>query len=524
MEERVVVIGAGIGGLVSAALLAASGRDVTVVEKEPKVGGKARRVEVDGTPIDAGPTVFTMRDVFETIFRACGSELDECLAIRPAEVLARHAWSGSETLDLFADPQRSEDAIGDFAGADAAKGYRSFRAEARRIYNILDQSLMRQSKVSWPLPLMWRIGLWRVGDLIAIRPYESLWKVLGEHFADPRLRQLFARYSTYCGSSPFDAPATLMLIAHVEAEGVWLIDGGMSALAEALKSLAERNGATFSFGEAVSAIEVDRSGVSGVTLTSGERLPADAVICNADPAALGAGLLGKSASRAVGKPAPERRSLSALVWLAHTETSGFALSRHNVFFSPDYAAEFDALQDGRTIADPSVYVCAQDRNADDTDTTQGRERLQIIVNAAANGDTHHPTPQELEQCTQAMTHSLARCGLTLEADMPHSLVTPRDFEALFPSTGGALYGRDSHGWAASFLRQGARTRIPGLYCAGGSTHPGAGVPMAALSGQMAANTLMADRASMRRSHPAATRGGISTRSATTPREERGATA
>lgn len=517
MADRVVVIGAGIGGLVSAALLAARGCDVTVVEKEADVGGKARRLAVDGQPIDAGPTVFTMRDVFEDIFRTCGGDLHTALSIKPAQVIARHAWSPAERLDLFADPLRSEDAIGTFAGAQAARGYRNFRAEARRIYNILDESLLRQGKVFWPLPLMQRIGLFRFGDLAAIRPYESLWNVLGEHFEDRRLRQLFGRYTTYCGSSPFDSPATLMLIAHVEAKGVWLIDGGMSALAVALKSLAKANGARFRLGEGVTRIETSARGASGVILHNGERIAADAVLCNADPTALAHGQFGEDARRAVGRTPPGRRSLSALVWLAHTKTSGFPLSRHNVFFSPDYRAEFRATGSGGQIADPSVYVCAQDRDAGGaaTGAPDGRERLQVIVNAPANGDTHAFSQKELDQCTQAMTRSLDRCGLQLEPQFPHRLVTPADFEALFPSTGGALYGRASHGWAASFLRQGAGTRIPGLYCAGGSTHPGAGVPMAALSGRIAAHAAMAHLASMRPSRPAATDGGMSMRSAKT---------
>ncbi len=517
MTERVVVIGAGIGGLVSAALLAARGCDVTVVERAASVGGKARRLGVDGAAIDAGPTVFTLREVFEEVFRACGGSLSDFVSVRPAQVIARHAWDAHKRLDLFADPLRSEDAIGTFAGAKAAQGYRNFRKEARRIYNILDESLLRQGKVSWPLPLMRRIGLFRFGDLAAIRPYESLWKVLGEHFDDPRLRQLFGRYATYCGSSPFSAPATLMLIAHVEARGVWLIDGGMSALAEALKTLAERSGARFRLGEEVARIETGRHGASGVILQNGERIAADAVLCNADPAALASGMLGKEAARAVGRAPRTRRSLSALVWLAHSRTDGFPLSRHNVFFSPDYRAEFGAIARGDQIADPSVYVCAQDRDAAGSDarTPDGRERLQVIVNAPANGDRHTFTHEELERCTTAMRRSLARCGLQLEPQFPHRLVTPADFAALFPSTGGALYGRASHGWAASFLRQGATTRIPGLYCVGGSTHPGAGVPMAALSGQIGARAAMARLASMRRSHRAATAGGMSMRSVET---------
>ena len=499
----------------AAALLAARGCDVTVIEKEHRVGGKARRLAVDGRQIDAGPTVFTLKDVFDDVFRACGSRLEDHLETRPAAILARHAWSDAERLDLYADPLRSEAAIGDFAGADAARGYRAFRAEARRIYDILDRSLMRSSKVSWPLPLMWRIGLWRVSDLVAIRPYESLWKVLGEHFADPRLRQLFARYATYCGSSPFDAPATLMLIAHVEAKGVWTLEGGISALAAALQALAERQGARFRLGETVTGIATARGRASAVELASGEVIAADSVLCNADPAALASGRFGKAAQRAVGAVPERRRSLSAFVWLASTRTGGFDLTRHNVFFSPDYPAEFRALAERRPIADPSVYVCAMDRDTRDGAAPQGRERLQIIVNAPAYGDGRRHSQEDLERCTRSMRHSLRRCGLELEEPMPHSLVQPADFETLFPSTGGALYGRDSHGWAASFLRQGSRTRIPGLYCAGGSTHPGAGVPMAALSGQIAAQTMMADRASTRRSHPAVMPGGTSMPSART---------
>lgn len=504
-----------MGGLASAALLAARGCDVTVIDKEPNVGGKARQVAVEGVPIDAGPTVFTLRDVFDAIFDACGASLDSEVSVRRADTIARHAWNADGQLDLYADPARSEQAIGDFAGAAAAAGYRSFRAEAQRVYRILDSSFLRDSKMHWPLPLMWRIGLHRVGDLIAIRPYESLWKVLGEHFQDPRLRQLYGRYATYCGSSPFATPATLMLIAHVEALGVWLIDGGMSALANALRRLGERNGVRFRLGSAVTAIDVEGGRACAVRLASGERLAADAVVVNADPAALADGRFGEDARHALAPMKPHARSLSALVWLAHARTSGFPLVRHNVFFSPDYPREFDDIGQGTPPIDPSVYVCAQDRDADSAAAPGGRERLQIIVNAPANGDSHTYSIEETERCTLAMRHSLARCGLEVEEAAPCRLLTPNDFSTFLPGTGGAIYGRASHGWAASFLRPGARTRIPGLYCGGGSTHPGAGVPMAALSGQRAAEAVLRDLASTRRSHPVATPGGMSMRSATT---------
>ena len=241
--------------------------------------------------------------------------------------------------------------------------------------------------------------------------------------------------------------------------------------------------------------------------------PADSIICNADPAAIASGRFGRATRNAVRPTPPRRRSLGAMVWTGTAATSGFALSRHNVFFSPDYPAEFAALREGHLAADPSVYICAQDRS-DSSPAPSGHERLQIIVNAPATGDTNPLTQSEIDRCTTHMLASVSRAGLSLRLDPSTILTTPLEFEALNPSTGGALYGPASHGWAASFRRQGSRTRIPGLYCAGGSTHPGAGVPMAALSGRLAADCLLRDRASMSMSHRMAMPGGTSTRPAT----------
>ncbi len=519
MSARVVVIGAGIGGLTSAAMLAARGADVTVLEKEAWVGGKARRVALDGVEIDGGPTVFTLRDVFDQLFHACGARLDDYITARRAEIIARHAWGPDERLDLFADPLRSEEAIGDFAGAAAARGYRAFRHEARRIFDVLEEPFLHGEKASTPLPMIWRIGPARLGDMLAMRPFDRLWDALGAHFSDPRLRQLFGRYATYCGSSPFLAPATLMLIAHVEARGVWLIEGGIHALAKAIAQLAEAKGAQIRRNAPVSDIMTRSGRASGVRLASGEVIPADIVIANSDPNALAELRFGRAVAHAVPPVPPPKRSLSALVWYAHAATDGFDLSHHNVFFSPDYAREFAEIAGGRPPSDPSVYLCAIDRPAKEAENLSRapgtRERIQIIVNAPSNGDTHSYPLKEIEQCNQAMRNSLARCGLTLEADAPQIVMNPHSWEALFPATGGALYGRASHGWAASFQRQGPKTRLPGLYCTGGATHPAAGVPMAALSGLLAARVIERDLASMKPSRRAAMPGGMSTRSATT---------
>ena len=513
---RVVVVGAGIGGLVAALELASQGVEVVVLERAAAPGGKMRQVGIGGRQLDAGPTVFTMRWVFDELFARVGASLAAHLTLLPAQLLARHAWSAHERLDLFADIERSADAIGAFAGAAEARGYREFCERARRIYTTLERPFLRGSRPT-PWSLVGRVGLRGLPELAHISPFATMWGALGQHLHDPRLRQLFGRYATYCGASPFLAPATLMLVAHVEQEGVWRVEGGMHRLATALADLGAMQGVTFRYGADVSQILADRGRVTGVRLGNDERIAADAVVFNGDVAALGAGLLGEPARRATTRYRPAARSLSAVTWNLVARTGGFPLSHHNVFFSGDYAAEFDDLFGrSRLPAAPTVYVCAQDRGDRDGSAARGPERLLCLVNAPATGDSRPSSPKELLQCEEQTFRMLSRCGLQVDRSPAHTVMTtPADFARLFPATGGALYGQASHGWTASFTRPGARSRIPGLYLAGGSTHPGPGVPMAALSGRQAAASLLEDRldrrASTRPSRPVATPGGISTR-------------
>ncbi len=492
-DRQVVVIGAGVGGLTAALLLAARGQDVTVVEQAAGPGGKLRPAEIAGQLLDAGPTVFTMRWVFEELFAAVGSTLERHVTLLPARLLARHAWSAEQRLDLFASIDHSADAIGAFAGPAEARRFRGFCARARQIYQTLETPFLRSAEPS-PLGLVQGAGLRGLGDLWRISPFATLWKALGEHFHDQRLRQLFGRYATYCGSSPYLAPATLMLVAHVEQDGVWLVGGGMHRLAQALADLAASHGARLRYGTAVAGIELARGRVSGVTLADGERVAAQAVVVNADAAALPAGKLGGAVRHAAAAVPASARSLSALTWLLVAQTDGFPLVRHNVFFSADYAAEFDAIFSQRRLpAEPTVYVCAQDRADHDGAAPAGPERLLCLVNAPPTGDVAPFERQEILPCEDRTFALLARCGLSVERTPERMLVTtPAIFEQRYPATGGALYGQASHGWRTSFARPTARTKVPGLYLAGGSTHPGPGVPMAALSGRLAAGCLLAD--------------------------------
>jgi 1-hydroxycarotenoid 3,4-desaturase len=495
---RIAVIGAGIAGLVAALELAHAGMAVTVVDKAPAPGGKLRQVAIGNALIDAGPTVFTMRWVFEELFAAIGENFPACLPLRPAEILARHAWSSAERLDLFADIDRSADAIGRLAGAAEANGYRAFCARAERIYQTLEKPFLRAAKPS-PISLVTAGGIRGLPALAALAPFTSMWKELSEYFHDKRLRQLFGRYATYCGSSPFDSPATLMLVAHVEQDGVWLIDGGMHRLATTLAGLARTRGAQFRYGEAVEEILVANGRTSGIRLAGGEVIDADAIVANCDVAAFAAGRFGRAAITAAPETKPADRSLSAVTIAMVARTDGFRLSRHNVFFSRDYKAEFDDIFVHHTLPRaPTVYVCAQDRDAAGGAAPVGSERLFMIVNAPPLGDAQPLDPAEIARCTERTFGQLASCGLRVERSEESMLTTtPADFEALFPATGGALYGAASHGSMATFRRPTAKSRLPGLFLASGSAHPGPGVPMAALSGRLAAAALKADRASTR---------------------------
>ena len=525
-QPHAVIVGAGIGGLSAAATLAAQGLRVTVLERGPAPGGKMREVVAGGAAMDAGPTVFTMRWVFEELFAACGATLESRLKLIPTDLLARHGWTDGARFDLWADPARSADAVAAFAGPDEARRFTAFAARAARVYRALERPFIAGQKPGMA-ELLGRLGLSRLPALLETTPFRSMAAALAGSLRDPRLRQLFGRYATYCGSSPYAAPATLMLVAHVELEGVWLVEGGMHRLARALEALGAEHGAAFRYGAHVAEVEVGRDGAQAVRLATGERIAADAVVFNGDVGALAAGLLGEGA-RAACPPVPRaERSISALVWSANARTQGFPLDRHSVFFrAGDYAEEFRAIFDRRTVcAEPTVYVCAQDRGAGRPDP-QGPERLHIHVNAPADGDIAAMGPEEIERCRTATLSLLSRCGLTLALTPDNSVLTdPAGFETLFPGTGGALFGRATHGAFGTFRRPGARTRVPGLYAAGGSAHPGPGVPMAAMSGRLAAAALLADlaqkdraarpRASTRPARPAAISGGISTPSATT---------
>ncbi len=490
LSKRIIVIGAGIGGLCAAVRLAAMGAEVTLIEAQPAPGGKMRVVPSVAGPVDAGPTVLTMRHVLDEVFAAAGALLDDHLTLIAQPVLARHWWPDGSTLDLHADSEASAAAIAGFAGSRAEADFRRFNRLSAQLFAAFDAPMMQAAR-----PRMARIAanaLSRPAIWPALLPGRTLAKLLETAFEDPRLRQLFGRYATYVGGAPDLSPAVLALIWRAEAQGVWAVQGGMHGLALALAALAEAKGAALHYGVSARKIESRGGRIVGVALSDGRDLKCDAVVFNGDPAALVAGLLGNGAQRSVPAAAAAPRSLSAWAWSFAAEPAGPDLALHNVFFARDPAQEFGPIAKGQMADNATLYVCAQDRQR--AVKPAGPERFQIIMNAAARTT---PNVGETEKCRIRTFQQLASFGLTF-SPMPsdQACTGPSGFAAMFPGSQGAIYGRSPQGMLASFQRPGARTALPGLYLAGGGAHPGAGVPMAALSGKHAAEAILKDLALM----------------------------
>lgn len=501
--QPIVIIGAGIGGLATALHLAAAGRPVLLLEKAAVPGGRVRSLHPGGTvAVDAGPAVLTLLPIFQHLFAVAGARLEDHLALRPLPVLGRHVWPDGRHLDLMADRQAAAAAIGDFAGAGAARGFLDFQTRAARCWHALEKPFLTVQRPGM-LALSTQVGL----GLRGTSPFGTLWDALGEHFDDPRLRQVFGRMAAYVGSSPLLAPATLMLVAHIEMSGLYAIQGGMDRLVQALAGLARDRGVAIRHGAEVAEIRVQGGRVAGVRLADGEWIPARQVVLAADAASLAAGRFGAAAARAVPPLPASKRSFSAFGWAMLGRAEGLDLPRQAVFHPADPLAEYAALARGSMPEAPTVTLWAQHRLAPapapvpvpapasapasaSASAPEGAEPLMMLVPAPPRADARDIPAGPVEAASLA---AMARAGVRLRRDAV-LVVTPRDHERDAPGTGGAIHGQAVHGWQSIFSRPAARSALPGLILAGGTTHPGAGLAMAALSGQLAAAAVIGEKA------------------------------
>jgi 1-hydroxycarotenoid 3,4-desaturase len=510
-NDSIAIIGAGMGGLAAAIRLAAAGRDVTVFEAQGWPGGKMRTMPSDIGPVDAGPTVLTLPDVLDSLFAAAGTTTADHLTLTALPVLARHFWADGARLDLTADAQANQNAIAQAFGPRAGREFARLQAETRALFDAFDAPIMRAPRPRI-LPSA-RAALARPSILPWLVPGRSLAAMLDTRLSDPHLRQLFGRYATYVGGNPLLAPAVLGLVWQAEAAGVWAVEGGMARVAQALANVLQRLGGTLRLNTPVARIQTKGGVVHGLQLADGAEMACRQIIFNGDPAALP--YLLDQPRRAPQPRQTQPRSLSANVWTfaAAVAPKGLgpdALAYHTLFFADDPQAEFAPLARNQTPPDPTIYVCAQDRA--NGQTPRGPERFQFILNAPAIPQGR-PDPEA--SCQTHPCDRLARFGLHLTpAPGPDRRTTPAQFNALFPHSQGALYGLSPNGAMATFLRPTARTKVKGLYLAGGGVHPGAGVPMALMSGGHAAQAVLNDRISRVRSARTAMPGGMSTASAT----------
>ena len=496
----VVVIGAGIAGLAATLRLATLGVDVILIEAHDHLGGKIRNIPSAAGPVAAGPTVLTLRHVFDDLFELAGVALDDELDLTRQEIIARHFWSDGSRLDLYHDIDRSREAIRAFSGAASADEFVRFCDRTKRLFEAFEDPVMLS-----PAPNLAGLvsHVLKQPSLIPVMsPFSSLKGMLLNSFSDPRLRQLFGRYATYVGGAPAHAPAVLSLIWHAEASGVYTLDGGIAALAKAIGRLAAQRGARIRTGTKVQGIFDAPDGVKTIRLDGHNAIDCNAVIHAGDPRALATGLLGEKMSSVAQRTREMPRSFSARVHSFAAKFTGPDLAHHNVFFDADPDAEFDALMQNRLPERPSFYVCAMDRGQGHA--PDGLERFEIITNAPAlpnkleDPQTWHPK----------IIRKMARFGISFHPSPTASDVTTEThFERMFPGSAGALYGQSPHGLTASLKRPTAKSGIPGLYLAGGGCHPGAGVPMAALSGKHAVEAILNDRILASPSRPMAMHGG-----------------
>ena len=500
-----IVIGAGIAGLATALRLATGGMQVTLLERHAHAGGKIRTVPSAAGPVDAGPTVLTLRHVFDDLFENAGAQLEDHVTLIPQDVLARHVWPDGTTLNLHADTQTSTDAIAAFAGTAAADEFRAFNNRTARLYRAFDAPMMQAGT-----PKIGRLVARVIKDpslMSALAPLSTLSTSLQRHFSDPRLAQLFGRYATYVGGAPHLSPAVLSLIWQAEATGVWVVKGGMHKLAEALRRLAIDRGVDIRLGTHVDRIILKDGKAHAVETNGSEHLEAEAIVYAGDPRALAVGALGNALKVVAPQTAKLPRSFSARVHSFAAVPQGRDLAHHNVFFAQDPLSEFRDLAAGQIPRDPTLYLCAEDRGQG-TNPPQC-ERFEIIANApatdtlASSGDLntwHH----------QIMQRMAAMGVIFTPQPTPATITTPQQFAAMFPHSQGALYGQSPHGLTAALGRPTAITPIPGLWLAGGGAHPGAGIPMATLSARHAAEAILNGQISTSRSGQTATPGGTLT--------------
>lgn len=495
----VIVIGAGMGGMTAAARLATKGHRVTVLEQAALPGGKVGRFERDGFVFDTGPSLLTLPQVYRDFFNKTGRPIETAVDIVDVEPAFAYRWAdGSSALMPGADTARCADALGDGLGPAAAEDWRALMRRAARMWELTRRDFLEA-------PLRGLTPLARLAadprNVRAVAPLSTLRSLGRKHLRDPRLLTLLDRYATYTGSDPRRAPAALATIPYIEQTfGAHHVAGGIRALADAVHARCVERGVVFEFETPVRAITRDSAGaVTGVVTSDGRQRPADIVVANADAQQVYSTLLADPPG-VRGRRTQQRRALSLSGFCIYAAVKGRTpgIAHHNVWFCDDYDDEFDSVfgvgahaRAARPVPDPTVYACVPQ---DPQMHPPGAESWFILINAAPQGsgerEVDWTVPGRAETYADDVLAALARRGVELRDRLLwRELRTPADIESATLSPGGTIYGTASHGPRSSFTRPANQAPVPGLYLVGGSSHPGGGLPLVAMSGAIVAELI-----------------------------------
>lgn len=493
--DPVGVVGGGLGGLAAACTLAARGHRVILLERNAWLGGKAAVLEANGYRFDMGPTILTVPSVLRRIFAEAGRDVEDALQLMPLEPQWRCFFDDDSTLDLCADMQgmtRELDRL-DQSGA-LARGYEHLMDFARNGHGITERYFFWRSVDSMAdiVAVAPGLKLALLSDLIRIRPWQTVASMVRKHLRDPRAAQMADHFTQYVGSSPFSSPAVLCSIAHMQTdEGVWYPKGGIGAVPRALAQLAEDLGVEVRTNCGVRRVLVEGQRVSGVETDGGQVIGLSAVVANSDAETTYTMMERTKAAEQIRRRWPERACSGVVLYLG-LDHSPDHLLHHNFVFSRDAEEEFDAIyKRGQPAPDPTCYVCAPGRTEPDA-APEGCESIYVLVHAPHLRPSHDWGQLWPDYRRSILRKLETAAGLEdLESHVVfESVLTPSDIERRYAAPAGAIYGFASHGRLTGAFKSGNRREdVQGLYLAGGSAHPGPGMPMVMMSGWIAADAL-----------------------------------
>ncbi len=507
MSKHTIIIGGGVGGLASAIRLAAAGLRVTLLEKNPRVGGKLNLWQVPhpGRPndrpfrFDTGPSLVTLPFVFEQLFSAAGEKMSDHLELIRLDPIARFCWEDGFQFELKSTIEQTEAELARIA-PDQVNGWRAMSDRGRDIWNRTadlflyhspEQALrgdgFNPAKALSMLTIPLQIGM-----------FQRFSAVVDRHVKNPRLREVLYQYATYSGASPFRAPATLAVIPFAEQHfGGWYPRGGMYRIAEALETLAPKLGVTIQTHCPVASVLIDNGTAVGVKLTDGQTIASDAVIANSDVVYTYRNLIEAKNRRRYPDAKLDRLEPggSGMVLLLGVEGTYPQLAHHTKFMPADYKNDLTAMFETHSVpTDPCIYVCASTRT-DATQAPDGCENLFVLASAPAiDGklDWALEGPSYRDRLIHTMEHRWGLKDLSKRIVVEHRF-TPVDLQSHYNANAGSIYGIGSNSRRAAFLRPPNRDRdVKGLYFAGGATHPGGGLPLVALSGKIVSELVMED--------------------------------